>query len=108
MEYLEDLTINHDDYLVIVTRGHQYDYEILKQVIKSKARYIGMIGSTHKRNQIYKKLQSGDGIKKNYINRVFSPIGLDIGSETPAEIAIAIAAELVKIRRAGPGGDLDG
>lgn len=97
-EYFANAKIKDNDYLVIVTRGHQYDYQVLKNVIKSDAAYIGMIGSSRKIKTVYGQLKD-DGISNNELNKVHAPIGIDIGSETPAEIAVAIAAELVAVRR---------
>jgi xanthine dehydrogenase accessory factor len=92
-----DFTIN--DYIVIVTRGHQHDYTVLRSVITKPARYIGMIASTTKRDQIFQKLRTADNISDDLISRIHSPIGIDIGAETPEEIAISIVAELINARR---------
>lgn len=97
-EFFENANIKENDFLVIVTRGHQYDYQVLKNVINSKAKYIGMIGSSRKIKTVYDQLRD-DGISEEKLNNVHAPIGLDIGSETPAEIAVAIAAEIVAVRR---------
>ena len=97
-----DLDITNNDYIVIVTHGHQYDYEVLRSVIAKPARYIGMIASTTKRNQIFHKLRTVDGINDDLLSRIHSPIGLDIGAETPEEIAISIVAELIQTRRSCP------
>jgi xanthine dehydrogenase accessory factor len=97
-DYFTSARIRENDYLVIVTRGHQHDYQVLKEVIDSQASYIGMIGSSRKIKTVYDQLIK-DGINEEKLARVHAPIGLDIGSETPAEIAVAIAAEIVAIRR---------
>jgi xanthine dehydrogenase accessory factor len=94
-----NLEITNTDYIVIVTHGHQYDYEVLRSVITKPARYIGMIASTTKRNQIYHRLRTVDNISDDLLSRIHSPIGVDIGAETPEEIAISIVAELIQIRR---------
>jgi xanthine dehydrogenase accessory factor len=83
---------------VIVTRGHALDEEVLRAVIDSDAAYVGMIGSRRKVRIIFGHLRD-DGIDEALIERVHSPIGLDIGSETPAEIAVSILAELIRERR---------
>ncbi len=98
-DYLDRLEISENDYIIIVTRGHKLDYYVLKQVIRSKAKYIGMIGSQRKVNLIFKELLTKDGIEHNLLAEVFAPIGLAINSETPEEIAVSIAAELVRVRR---------
>lgn len=94
-----NLEITNTDYIVIVTHGHQYDYEVLRSVITKPARYIGMIASTTKRNQIYYRLRTVDNISDDLLSRIHSPIGVDIGAETPEEIAISIVAELIQTRR---------
>ncbi|SDP69007.1 XdhC family aldehyde oxidoreductase maturation factor [Desulforhopalus singaporensis] len=89
--------LSDDDYVVIVTRGHLHDKDVLAQALKTKAGYIGMIGSTKKRNFVYQSLVE-EGFSQNDFNRVSSPIGLDIGADTPHEIALSIVSELVKTR----------
>lgn len=86
--------ITEDSYLIIVTRGHIHDYEVLAQALQTRARYIGMIGSRKKRNIIYAKLLEG-GVARQELERVCCPIGLPIEADTPEEIAISIVAELV-------------
>ena len=96
----ERITVDESCYLVIVTRGHLHDYTVLKQFLPSPARYIGMIGSRRKRDTIYKKLRE-EGFSEEDLSRVHAPIGLDIGAETPEEIAVSIVAEMIKVRRSG-------
>jgi xanthine dehydrogenase accessory factor len=84
-------------YIVIVTRGHSHDKTVLAQALKTDAGYIGMIGSRRKRNIIYQKLLD-DNFSQADIDRVHSPIGLDIRAETPEEIAVSIVAELIQRR----------
>jgi len=86
-----------DSYIVIVTRGHRHDKNVLAQALKTKAGYIGMIGSRPKRDKIYQQLLE-EGYTKEDIERVYSPIGVDIRSETPEEIGISITAEMVRVR----------
>ncbi|GAB6137888.1 XdhC family protein [Halanaerobaculum tunisiense] len=97
--YLQDLKIKENDYLVIVTRGHQHDYDVLREVITSKAKYIGMIGSSRKVKILFNQFRAEEGFSQELIDKVHAPIGVDIGSETPAEIAISIIAEIISIRR---------
>ncbi len=94
---MEKLSIDESSFLVIVTRGHMHDKTVLAQALKTKAKYIGMIGSSRKRKLIYEKLVE-DGFKEEDLLRVHSPIGLEIGAETPVEIAVSIVAELIKVR----------
>jgi xanthine dehydrogenase accessory factor len=91
------LIIDDSSYIVIVTRGHLYDSFVLEQAVKSKARYIGMIGSKKKIRTLYQNLME-KGMKKEILGRVHAPIGIDINSETPEEIAVSIVAELIKVR----------
>ncbi len=94
---LDKFPVDESSYFVIVTRGHIHDKTVLTQALRSPARYIGMIGSRRKRNMIYDALLK-QGFTKADIGRVHAPIGLDIGAETPEEIAVSIVAELIKIR----------
>ena len=96
-ESFAGLVINRDSYVVIVTRGHLHDKTVLEQALKSDAGYIGMIGSRRKRDLIYQEML-GKGFTKGDLERVYAPIGLAIGAETPEEIAISIVAELIQIR----------
>jgi len=84
-------------YIVIVTRGHKYDELVLSCALRTEAGYIGMIGSRKKRDTIYKNLLASEYTKKD-LSRVYSPIGIPIGDETPEEIAVSITAQLIKVR----------
>jgi len=86
-----------DSYLLIISRGHSYDREILGQALQTPARYIGMIGSRRKRDIVYSSLRD-QGFTDADFDRVHCPIGLSIGSETPREIAVSIVAELIAAR----------
>ena len=93
----DQLNINDSSCIVIVTRGHLYDGYVLEQAVKTNACYIGMIGSKKKIKTLYQILMN-KGISKEALKRVHAPIGLDINSETPEEIAVSIVAELIKVR----------
>jgi len=86
-----------DDYVVIVTRGHLHDRQVLAQTLKTDAGYIGMIGSRRKRAVIYQSLRD-EGFTDAELQRVHCPIGLAIGADTPEEIGLSIVAELVQTR----------
>lgn len=88
--------------LVIVTRGHVHDKTCLAQALRSRAGYIGMIGSRRKRQAVYGQLLA-EGFSQADLERVRCPIGLEIGAETPEEIAVSIAAELIQARAARRG-----
>ncbi|OGR15416.1 MAG: hypothetical protein A2277_00990 [Desulfobacterales bacterium RIFOXYA12_FULL_46_15] len=96
----EGLRISENSYILIITRGHIHDKTVLQKALSTPAGYIGMIGSIRKRNLIYKDLMK-QGITKERLESVFSPVGLDINAETPEEIAVSIVAELVKVRAPG-------
>ena len=92
--------IDHDAYLVIVTRGHMHDMDVLEQALRTEAGYIGMIGSRKKRNATYKKLMD-KGFKEAQLESVRCPIGLGIEADTPEEIAVSIVGELIYQRATG-------
>jgi len=96
-ECFADLELDDDSYVVIVTRGHLCDKVVLEQALRSKAGYVGMIGSNRKRDAIYKVLLS-DGFNAGQLEKVHCPIGLKIDTETPAEIAVSIVGELIEVR----------
>lgn len=89
--------VTEEDYIVIMTPGHQADFEVLRQALATPARYIGCIGSRRKVAATREKLLAA-GIPAEEIDRVWSPIGLDIGGDTPAEIAVSVAAQLIACR----------
>ena len=91
------LDIDRDSYLVIVTRGHMHDKTVLEQSLRTKAGYIGMIGSKRKQHLLYEELL-GKGFTADDLKRVHNPIGLDIHAETPEEIAVSIVAQLIMVR----------
>ena len=95
---LSQLAPNHSSYLVIVTRGHRDDMRVLRWAVETPAKYIGMIGSERKVIATYKQLEK-EGIAADKLARVFAPVGLNIGAITPEEIAIAVVAEMIAIRR---------
>lgn len=96
-----ELHVTPRDYIVIVTRGHLFDSVVAAQALRTPAGYIGMIGSTRKRLQIYDRLLK-NGFTAQDLQRIHSPIGLDIGAETPEEIAVSILAECIACRRHVP------
>lgn len=97
VEAANDITEDKFSYVVIVTPGHVQDKDVLKAVLHKKVKYIGMMGSESKVRSLYKEL-TAEGINPNFLSRIHSPIGLKIKSETPEEIAISIAAEIIGIK----------
>ena len=92
------ITPNELSYIVVVTRGHRDDMRVLRWAVETRARYVGMIGSKRKTIEIYRQL-THEGVPAHLFERVHAPVGLDIGAITPEEIAVAITAELIAIRR---------
>lgn len=94
---LSELEVDEDSFIVIVTRGHAHDKTVLAQALKTTAGYIGMIGSRRKNSLIYDALLK-EGFTRQDLERVHAPIGLNIGGETPQEIAVSIVAEMILVR----------
>jgi xanthine dehydrogenase accessory factor len=86
-----------DTYFVIVTRGHRYDMDCLKNILSKKSAYVGMMGS-RRRIALLKKELIEEGFSSELLEQVHAPIGLSIGAETPEEIAISIMAELIQVK----------
>lgn len=91
------VSITKDDYVIVMTPGHQADYAVVRQALQTPAHYIGCIGSRAKIETTKKRLAQ-DGFCDSEIARMISPIGLSILAETPAEIAVSIAGQLICIR----------
>lgn len=94
---LEEIKGSEDTYFVIVTRGHRYDKECLRSIAQKKHAYIGMIGSRRRVKMVKDSLEQ-EGISREILDSVYTPIGLDIGAETPEEIAVAIMAEIIEVK----------
>ena len=84
--------------MVIVTRGHQFDKDVLEESLKKETKYLGMIGSRTKVKMILEYLKK-TGYNPEKVEAVHSPIGLSISAETPQEIAVSIVAEMIQVRR---------
>jgi xanthine dehydrogenase accessory factor len=102
-----DVTLSGRTRLVLATRGHRFDFEALRLVMASETHpgYIGMVGSRRRVRATLEQLVR-EGVPAEQLGAIHAPIGLDIGAETPEEIAVAIAAELVRLRRGGSGESL--
>lgn len=85
-------------YIAIVTRGHRHDLRVLRWAVETRAQYIGMIGSGRKVLTLYNQLEN-EGFDRALLDKVYAPIGLQIGSVTPEEIAVSVVAELIGVRR---------
>lgn len=99
---LHDLLFDQHTYVVLVTRAHKYDFDTLRELLscEHQPRYIGMIGSRRRVRAAFTALLAG-GVSREQLQSVRAPVGLDIGAETPAEIAVSIAAEIIRVRRGG-------
>jgi xanthine dehydrogenase accessory factor len=97
---LRDLNLNHSTFVVVITRGHEHDADCLWEILKKETAYIGLIGSRRRVRFVLEMLEK-QGIAKERLQEVFTPIGTPIGAESPEEIALSIIAELVCIRRKG-------
>src|SRR5579862_3073717 len=93
------LPVNSSDYLIIVTRGHRDDMRVLRWAVNTPARYIAMIGSKRKTISVVHELEK-EGFPRELFDKVFAPMGLEIGAETPEEIAVSVVAEMIAVRRA--------
>jgi len=102
VESLRGFPIDSNTYVVLVSRGHKEDELALREVVTSSAAYMGMIGSRRRVTAVLQHL-AHDGFPQEALERVRTPIGLDIGAETPEEIAVSIIAEVIKARRGGTG-----
>lgn len=98
-EELKNYPIDENSYVVIVTRGHEQDENALRSVIKCDAKYIGMIGSKNKVKFIFDKLTK-EGYEEE-LKRVYAPIGIKLGGDTPSEIALSIISEIMLVRNNG-------
>ena len=92
------LPINESSYIVIVTRGHRDDMRVLKWAVGTNARYIAMIGSKRKVIGVVKELEK-EGVPVGAFERIFAPMGFEIGAVTPEEIAVSVVAEMIAMRR---------
>src|SRR5436309_1445177 len=99
---IRELEPDEASWIVIVTRGHHLDKDALRAALETNATYVGMIGSPNKVKHIFKDLLK-EGFPRERLAQVHAPIGLDLGAETPDEIALSIAAEMVMLRKKASG-----
>lgn len=102
VEELRRFPIDANTYIVLVSRGHKQDEVSLREVAASPAAYVGMIGSQRRVGTVLTHL-ARSGVPRGALERVHTPIGLDIGAETPEEIAVSVVAEIIAVRRGGSG-----
>ena len=101
----EDLSINVNTFVVVATRGHRFDDMALESALKTRARYIGLMGSRRKNLMIYRRLLD-QGVPLERLKEVHAPVGLDIGGLQPEELAVSIMSEIIMERRGGKGGPM--
>jgi xanthine dehydrogenase accessory factor len=97
-EPFSGIEVGRDSYVIIATRGHDHDLDALKAVLGGEARYVGLVGSKHKRAVLFRALREA-GFSDADTGRVTTPAGISIGSVTPEEIAISIMAQIIEQRR---------
>ncbi len=102
---LEALDITPSTWIVIASRSHESDAAALKVVVGSPAAYIGLLGSRRKVSFTFQSLQE-QGVGEEQLAQVYAPVGLDLGAETPEEIALSIMAEMIMLRQGGKGQSL--
>lgn len=105
-QMLKEMTITPACYIVLITRGHAYDEPCLRQIMHGDAKYIGMIGSRRRIKACFQRFRDEEKVAEEAIERIYAPIGLDIATETPAEIALSILGEVIKVRRGGKAASL--
>jgi len=100
-ELFQRLEVTPSTYIVIVTRGHRDDLRVLRWAVTTEARYIAMIGSKRKVITLVRELEK-EGVPESAFERLSAPMGLEIGAQTPEEIAISVVAEMIAVRRNAP------
>jgi len=102
-KWTDHLDLNVNTFVVVATRGHRYDDMALESALKTRARYIGLLGSRRKTIMIYRRLIE-QGVPLERIKEVYAPVGLNIGALEPEELAVSIMSEIIMVRRGGDGG----
>ncbi len=100
-QVFSQLPIDGQTYLIAATRGHEHDEVVVEQAIRTPARYVGMLGSERKKLLMWERI-AGRGGNRGTLALVYAPVGLNIGADTPEEIAVSVVAELIRVRRGGP------
>lgn len=97
-EVFDRLEVNSSSYVIIVTRGHRDDMRVLRWAITTPARYVAMIGSKRKVIAVLREFER-EGVARDQFDRIYAPMGLEIGAITPEEIAVSVCAEMIAVRR---------
>ncbi len=96
--FFQDLPVLKTTFIVICTRSHSLDYEVLRQALATPAGYIGLLGSRRKKESFFSRLEQS-GVAEEDLTRIITPVGLDIGAQTPQEIGVSIVAQLIAMYR---------
>lgn len=96
--FFQDLPVFKTTFIVICTRSHSLDYEVLQQALATPAEYIGLLGSRRKKESFFLRLEQS-GVAEKDLARIITPVGLDIGAQTPQEIGVSIVAQLIALFR---------
>ncbi|WP_308639842.1 XdhC family protein [Paenibacillus silvisoli] len=103
-DYFATVDVSGQPYLLLLTRGHQYDVAILREIIHLPVPYIGMIGSRRRISGVFSQLR--EELPDAQFQHIYAPVGLDIGAQTPEEIAISVLAEILRIKNQASGRSL--
>lgn len=101
-DFFQNLEVHARTYVALLTRGHKHDQACLLQLMGRPAAYVGMVGSRKRTRVVMEELRA-QGAQGDWTHRVFAPIGLDLGAQTPEEIAVSILSEMILVRRGGDG-----
>jgi xanthine dehydrogenase accessory factor len=101
LDFFKELKVTDNMYIVLVTRGHQHDIIILQELLGCEAAYVGMVGSRRRISGVFSQLHKQ--YPKKAFDNIYAPIGLDLGGQTPEEIAIGIIAEILKVKNGRTG-----
>jgi xanthine dehydrogenase accessory factor len=91
------ISFSEHAYIVIMTHGHEHDEQLLRACVKQPHKYLGLIASKRKVGLFFERMEQ-DGFKRDDLRKIYTPVGFDIGSDTPAEIAVSIVAQLIAVR----------
>jgi xanthine dehydrogenase accessory factor len=94
---LSALPVDADTYVVIASHSHELDFAAVRAALKTPARYVGLVGSKRKREVLFKELKR-EGLSAEDLARLYTPVGLPIGGDSPEEIAVSIVAQLIQKR----------
>jgi len=97
-QFCTDLDALNDAFVLVMTRSHAFDYDVLRIFVERPLSYLGVMASKSKAQELRRKLQD-EAVGQEHLDRLHMPVGIPIGSQTPAEIAVSVAGELIKVRR---------